>query len=481
MEILKMSALEISRRIKNKEITVKEVLDIFYYEIEKKNPIYNCFVLLSREYAYKRAEEIQKRIDKGEDISPLAGVPIGIKDNIVTKNIKTTCASKMLENFVPVYNADVIDRIEKAGLIIVGKLNMDEFAMGSTTKNSIFGSTKNPYDISKTAGGSSGASAAAISLHLVPLALGSDTGGSVREPASFCGVLGLKPTYGKVSRYGLIAFASSLDTIGVLSNYACDCAQLLNIIACKDERDSTSLESPKIDMRKSKDFSFENKRIAVIKELLTDEISDEVKEAVLNAAQILKNEGAEICEISMQNLKYIVPTYYIIACAEASSNLSRYDGIRYGYCDMNSDSLEELYTKSRSGGFSLEVKKRIMLGNFVLSADNFESYYKKALKAKNLIAHEYFSILESFDYILSPVYPVTAPTLNEDADDSLKVYMGDICTAGANLSAIPAISIPFAMDKNNMPIGIELTGNKFAEEDLLLAANEFMMITGMEK
>ena len=478
MDILNLSALELAQKIKNRELLIKDILDRVYEKIEEKKE-YNCFVTLCKNEAYKRAEDIQKRIENGEFISNLAGVPIGIKDNIVTKNINTTCCSKMLENFCPTYDATVIERINESGLIVVGKLNMDEFAMGSTTETSIFGATENPYDKNKSAGGSSGGSAAAVSLKLVPLALGSDTGGSVREPASFCNVIGLKPTYGRVSRSGLIAFASSFDCIGVFANYSEDCAALLNIISGEDKKDSTSINSEKISAENIKDFEFKDKKIAVVKELLNENIDEDVRKTVENKICELKELGADIKEISMPILKYAVPVYYIIACAEASSNLSRYDGIRFGHSAENTDSLDDLYIKSRSEGFSIETKRRIMLGNFVLSAQSFESYYKKALKVKNIIAQSFYDVLKDYDFILSPVYPTTAPNLGESLKDPLKMYMGDICTVGANLSSLPAISIPCGFDKNNMPIGLQLMSDKLQEEKLLGASK--MLLEGGDR
>ena len=473
MDILQLSAVEIAEKIKKREILIEELLDRVYEKIEEYRE-YNCFISLCRDEAYSKARIIQKRIDDGEFISPLAGVPIAIKDNIVTKNIKTTCCSKMLENFHPTYDATVIEKINDSGLIIVGKLNMDEFAMGSTTETSIFGATKNPYDKNKSAGGSSGGSAAAAALKLVPLALGSDTGGSIREPASFCNVIGLKPTYGRVSRSGLIAFSSSLDCIGVLANCAEDCAELLNIISGEDRRDSTSLASEKIKLENVKSFNFKKKKIAVVKELLNEDIDEEVKNAAEKKISEIKKLGADAEEISMPLLKYAAAAYYIICCAEASSNLSRYDGIRYGHCVKNPDSLEDLYIKNRSEGFCLETKRRIMLGNFVLSADCFESYYKKALKIKNLIAQSFYNVLKDYDFILSPVYPTTAPVLGQSLNDPLKMYMGDICTVGANLSSLPAISIPCGFDKNNMPIGLQLMSGKLQEEELLGACKKLL-------
>ena len=473
MDILQLSAVEIAKKIRKREFLIEELLDRVYEKIEEYRE-YNCFISLCRDEAYSKARIIQKRIDDGEFISPLAGVPIAIKDNIVTKNIKTTCCSKMLENFRPTYDATVIEKINDSGLIIVGKLNMDEFAMGSTTETSIFGATKNPYDKNKSAGGSSGGSAAAAALKLVPLALGSDTGGSIREPASFCNVIGLKPTYGRVSRSGLIAFSSSLDCIGVLANCAEDCAELLNIISGEDRRDSTSLASEKIKLENVKSFNFKKKKIAVVKELLNEDIDEEVKNAVEKKISEIKKLGADAEEISMPLLMYAAAAYYIICCAEASSNLSRYDGIRYGHCVENPDSLEDLYIKNRSEGFCLETKRRIMLGNFVLSADCFESYYKKALKIKNLIAQSFYNVLKDYDFILSPVYPTTAPVLGQSLSNPLKMYMGDICTVGANLSSLPAISIPCGFDKNNMPIGLQLMSGKLQEEELLGACKKLL-------
>lgn len=476
MDILSLSAVETAKKIKSGELSVREVLDAVFTSIDEKDKKYNCFISLCREEAYARAERVQAQIDAGEELSPLAGVPIAVKDNICTKGIKTTCASKMLENFEPTYNAHVIDLIEKAGLIVVGKLNMDEFAMGSTTETSAFGETLNPWDITRVPGGSSGGAAAAVAAGEVLLALGSDTGGSIRQPSSFCGVTGLKPTYGSVSRRGLVAFASSLDQIGPIARSAEDCAALMSIISGRDERDSTSMDSEPVCLEKVKDYSLKGKKIGIPKEFFGEGLQPDTKEAVLSAARELESLGAEIEEFDMPISKYAIPTYYIIACAEACSNLSRYDGIKYGYRSQNAEDLLDTYVKSRSEGFGMEVKRRIMLGNFVLSSGYYDAYYKKALQAKKLIQSAFFDAFEKYDFILGPVYPTTALRLHENLSDPLKMYLGDIYTVMINLAGLPAVSVPCGFDTDGMPIGLQLIGRPFGEEGLMGAAHSLQQI-----
>ena len=476
MDILSLSAVETAKKIKSGELSVREVLDAVFTAIDEKDKKYNCFISLCREEAYARAERIQAQIDAGEVLSPLAGVPIAVKDNICTKGIKTTCASKMLENFEPTYNAHVIDLIEKAGLIVVGKLNMDEFAMGSTTETSTFGETLNPWDITRVPGGSSGGAAAAVAAGEVLLALGSDTGGSIRQPSSFCGVTGLKPTYGSVSRRGLVAFASSLDQIGPIARSAEDCAALMSIISGRDERDSTSMDSEPVCLEKVKDYSLKGKKIGIPKEFFGEGLQPDTKEAVLSAARELESLGADTEEFDMPISKYAIPTYYIIACAEACSNLSRYDGIKYGYRSQNAEDLLDTYVKSRSEGFGMEVKRRIMLGNFVLSSGYYDAYYKKALQAKKLIQSAFFDAFEKYDFILGPVYPTTALRLHENLSDPLKMYLGDIYTVMINLAGLPAVSVPCGFDADGMPIGLQFIGRPFGEEGLMGAAHSLQQI-----
>lgn len=473
MDILSLSAVETARKIKNRELSVKEVLDAVFYAIDEKDKKYNCFITLCRDEAYARANIVQAQIDKGEELSALAGVPIAVKDNICTKGIKTTCASKMLKNFVPVYNAHIVDLIEKAGLIVVGKTNMDEFAMGSTTETSAFGVTLNPWDTTRVSGGSSGGAAAAVAARMVHLAIGSDTGGSVRQPSSLCSVTGLKPTYGRVSRRGLIAYASSLDQIGPIGRNAEDCAALMGIIGGYDSGDSTSVESTPLELEKIKRYSLQGKRIGIPKEFFGGGLQEDVKTAVLAAVNELKELGAEVEEFELPQVKYAVPTYYIIACAEASSNLSRYDGIRYGYRSDGAESLFETYVKSRSEAFGIETKRRIMLGNFVLSSGYYDEYYKKALQAKDIIQKAFSDAFKEYDFVFGPVYPTTAPKLNESLSDPLKMYMADIYTVTANIAGLPAVSVPCGFDSNGLPVGMQLVGRPFCESELLGAVYSF--------
>jgi len=383
----------------------------------------------------------------------------------------------MLENFEPIYNAHVVDLIEKAGLIIVGKTNMDEFAMGSTTETSAFGATLNPWDTARVSGGSSGGGACAVSARMVHLALGSDTGGSVRQPSAFCGVTGLKPTYGRVSRRGLVAFASSFDQIGPIARNAEDCAALMSVIGRHDGRDSTCVKTEAVNVDCVKDYSLKGKKIGVPKEFFGDGLQDEIKAAVVESTEKLKELGAQVEEFGLPLIRYAVPAYYIIACAEASSNLSRYDGIRYGHCSNDAQNLIETYVKSRCESFGTEVKRRIMLGNFVLSSGYYDAYYKKALRVQKLIRKAFIDALEHYDFILGPVYPTTAPYLDESLSDPLKMYLGDVYTVTANLAGLPAVAVPYCFDSNGLPIGLQIMGRPFCENDLLGMACAFEQMT----
>ena len=481
MNILDLTAVELGQAIKDKKVTVREALDAYYQQIDKYDSAYHCYNTLCRDEAYARADEVQKGIDSGELTSPLAGVPIGIKDNICTKGIKTTCSSKILCNFVPPYNATVIERIEKAGMIILGKLNMDEFAMGSTTETSATGVTHNPWDINKVPGGSSGGSAAAVSAGLAPIALGSDTGGSIRQPCSFCGISGLKPTYGAVSRYGLVAYASSLDQIGPIGKNTRDCAELFSIIAGKDEKDGTSMETEPFSVEAAQSSDIKGKKIGVPNDYLGEGISPDVKKAILDAAKVFEDLGAEVEFFDMPIVKYAIPAYYIIACAEACSNLSRYDGIKYGYKSENADNLRETYIKTRSEGFGMEVKRRIMLGNFVLSSGYYDAYYQKALKAKKLIQQSFYDAFEKYDMILGPVAPTTALKIGESLCDPLKMYLGDIYTVMINIAGMPSMSAPCGFDGGNMPIGMQIIGKPFCEAEIMSAVTAFEGATDYHK
>lgn len=482
MEIYEMTALEVAEKIKNKEITAVDAVEAISKVIDERDGVYNCYAHFNKELALEKAELAQKLIDSGEATSQLAGVPVAIKDNICTKGDITSCASKMLYNFKSPYDATVIKKMEAAGLIPCGKVNMDEFAMGSTTETSIYGATKNPWDISRVPGGSSGGSAAAVAAQECIISLGSDTGGSIRQPAAFCGVTGLKPTYGAVSRYGLIAYASSLDQIGPIGRNVADVAAMFSVISGRDEKDATSVDTAPFtlsDIQNARDLN--GKKIGIPSDYFGEGINEEVAKSVMNAAEALKSLGAEIEEFPMPIAKYAIPTYYIIACAEASSNLSRFDGVKYGYKSADAKNLRDVYFKSRSEGFGAEVKKRIMLGNFVLSSGYFDAYYKKALKAKGLIVQAFNEAFEKYDYILGPVAPTTALKLGEGLSDPLAMYLGDIYTVMINIAGLPSLALPCGFDSDNMPIGMQLIGKPFDEKSILMAGNAFQSVTDYHK
>lgn len=478
MELYSLTVSEIARKIKEKEITIKEVLDSIYNRIENVEEKVSAYVTLTKEQAYNRATKLQERLDNGEDIGIMAGVPIAIKDNICTNGIKTTCSSKMLENFVPFYDATVIEKLENAGAIIIGKTNMDEFAMGSSTENSAIKKTKNPWDLERVPGGSSGGSAAAVACDIAPCALGTDTGGSIRQPASFCNVVGLKPTYGLVSRYGIVAYASSLDQVGPLTKSVEDAAILLNVIAGKDEKDTTSADIPKKDYIKSIKDDIKSKKIGVPTEFISDGINEDVKKAYEENLNTLKELGAEIIEIKLDYAKYSLPTYYIIATAEASSNLGRYDGIRYGHRAKDFSSLDELYVKSRTEGFGDEVKRRIMLGTYVLSSGYYDAYYKRGQKVRTLIIDDFKKAFEKCDVIAIPTTPNTSFKFGEKTSNPLEMYLEDIYTVPVNIAGLPGISVPGGFDKNGMPIGMQFISKAFDEGNLLQVAYTFEKNTG---
>lgn len=478
MELYSLTVSEIARKIKEKEITIKEVLDSVYNRIENVEEKVSAYVTLTKEQAYNRATKLQERLDNGEDIGIMGGVPIAIKDNICTNGIKTTCSSKMLENFVPFYDATVIEKLENAGAIIIGKTNMDEFAMGSSTENSAIKKTKNPWDLERVPGGSSGGSAAAVACDIAPCALGTDTGGSIRQPASFCNVVGLKPTYGLVSRYGVVAYASSLDQVGPLTKSVEDAAILLNVIAGKDEKDTTSADIPKKDYIKSIKDDIKGKKIGVPTEFISDGINEDVKKAYEENLNTLKELGAEIIEIKLDYAKYSLPTYYIIATAEASSNLGRYDGIRYGHRAKDFSSLDELYVKSRTEGFGDEVKRRIMLGTYVLSSGYYDAYYKRGQKVRTLIIDDFKKAFEKCDVIAIPTTPNTSFKFGEKTSNPLEMYLEDIYTVPVNIAGLPGISVPGGFDKNGMPIGMQFISKAFDEENLLQVAYTFEKNTG---
>jgi aspartyl-tRNA(Asn)/glutamyl-tRNA(Gln) amidotransferase subunit A len=474
MDITKLTALELGKKIKNKEVSVIDATKALLEKIKISDENYNCYITIMEQEALARASEVQKQIDAGELMdSPLAGVPVAIKDNICTKGVKTTCASKILSNFNPPYNATVIEKLEKAGAVIIGKVNMDEFAMGSTTETSYFGVTKNPWNTDHVPGGSSGGAAAAVAAEEAFYSLGSDTGGSIRQPSAFCGVTGIKPTYGTVSRYGLIAYASSLDQIGPIARSVSDCAVALDLISGHDEKDSTSVPRDNYEYTKALVDDVKGMKIGIPKGYLGAGLDKEVKESILAAAKVLQEKGAIVEEFDLDAVNYAIPAYYVIASAEASSNLSRYDGIKYGYRTKDFEGLQDVYKKSRSEGFGNEVKRRMMIGAFVLSSGYYDAYYNKSLKVKALIKEGFDKAFEKYDILLGPTAPSTAPKLGESLSDPLKMYLGDIYTVSVNLAGLPAISLPCGTDSKGLPIGLQLIGKHFGEKEIIRAAYSF--------
>ena len=473
MDITELTVRELQEKIKRKELTAYDITKAYADRIKEKETDVQAFVTTLIDKALDEAKKIDEERENEEKKGDFAGIPIGIKDNICTKGIKTTCSSKMLENFVSPYDATVVEKLNYEKIINLGKLNMDEFAMGGSTEYSYFKKTRNPWDLNKVPGGSSGGSAAAVASNMVPWALGSDTGGSIRQPASFCGVVGLKPTYGLVSRYGLVAFASSLDQIGPITKDFYDSAMLLNIITGYDEKDTTSREVEKIDYTKCLKNDVKGLKIGVPKEFFGEGINEEVKESLEKAIGIYKELGAEVEEISLDIAKYSLATYYIIACAEASSNLGRFDGIRYGYRAKEFKDLKDLYRKSRSEGFGPEVKRRIILGTYVLSSGYYDAYYKKAQQVRTLVMNEFNKAFQKYDVLLTPTSPTVAFDIGSKSNNPLEMYLADICTVSVNIAGLPGISLPCGVDKSNMPIGMQLIGNKFQEGTILNAAYTF--------
>ena len=478
MSILSMTAVELAAAIKKREVTVKEAVEAVLDNIEKKEDTYHCYVTIDREGALKQAEEIQKKINDGTLSGPLAGVPVAIKDNMCTEGLLTTCSSKILYNFVPTFTSEAVLNLQKAGAVILGKTNMDEFAMGSTTETSAYGVTRNPWNPEHVPGGSSGGSAAAVAAEECFYALGSDTGGSIRQPASFCGVVGLKPTYGTVSRYGLIAYGSSLDQIGPLCKDVTDCATILEAIASHDSKDSTSVERLDTDFTSALVEDVKGMKIGIPRDYFGEGLNPEVKEAVLRAAEVLKEKGAIVEEFDLSLVEYAIPTYYTIAAAEASSNLERFDGIKYGYRTEEYQGLHNMYKKSRSEGFGAEVKRRIMLGSFVLSSGYYDAYYLKALRVKALIKKAFDEAFAKYDVILGPVAPTTAPKIGESLSDPIQMYLGDIYTISINLAGLPGLSIPCGRDSKGLPIGMQLIGDCFKEKNLIRAAYTYEKARG---
>ena len=476
--VLEQTALTLSEKIKSGATTTVEALETVLARIEAVEKEYHCYVTVDVEGAMKRAREVQAKIEAGELVSPLAGVPIAVKDNLCTKGLLTTCSSRILGNFVPTYSAEAVKKLEEAGAVIVGKTNMDEFAMGSTTETSAYGVTRNPWNPQHVPGGSSGGSAAAVAAGECVLALGSDTGGSIRQPASFCGVVGMKPTYGTVSRYGLIAYGSSLDQIGPLAGNVSDCAAMLQVIAGHDSKDSTSIAQDNTAYTESLRQDVKGLKIGIPRDYFGEGIQPEVRECVLRAAEVLRGQGAEIEEFDLSLVEYAIPCYYTIAAAEASSNLERFDGIKYGYRTEDFEGLHAMYKRTRSQGFGAEVKRRIMLGSFVLSSGYYDAYYLKALKVKALIKKAFDEAFARYDLILGPVAPTTAPKLGESLADPIQMYLGDIYTISVNLAGLPAISLPCGLDAKGLPVGLQLIGDCFKEHTLLRAAYTYEQARG---
>ena len=466
MSLMSLTAVELGRKIKEKEVTVEEAVTAALDAIEKREAQVHSFVTVDREGALKRAKEVQAKINAGELTGPLAGVPVAIKDNMCTKGLLTTCSSKILYNFVPTYTAEAVLNLEKAGAVILGKTNMDEFAMGSTTETSAYGVTKNPWNTGHVPGGSSGGSCAAVAAEECSYALGSDTGGSIRQPSSFCGVTGIKPTYGTVSRYGLIAYGSSLDQIGPIAKDVTDCATILEAIASHDVKDSTSVQREDYDFTAALVDDVRGMKIGIPRDYFGDGLDPEVKAAVLGAAKKLEEKGAIVEEFDLSLVEYAIPAYYVIACAEASSNLARFDGVKYGYRTEQYDGLHNMYKKTRSEGFGAEAKRRIMLGSFVLSSGYYDAYYLKALRTKALIKQAFDKAFEKYDVILG----TTAPKLGASLSDPLKMYLGDIYTISVNLAGLPGITLPCGTDQSGLPIGLQLIGDCFAEKKIIRAA-----------
>lgn len=473
MSILDLTALELGKKIKAGEITSPQATEAVIKQIKAVEEQVHSYVTLDEEGAMKRAKEVQAQIEAGTLTGPLAGVPAAIKDNMCTKGMRTTCSSKILENFVPTYTAEAVLNLEKAGAVILGKTNMDEFAMGSTTETSAYGVTRNPWNTEHVPGGSSGGSCAAVAANECFYALGSDTGGSIRQPSSFCGVTGIKPTYGTVSRYGLIAYGSSLDQIGPVAKDVSDCAAILEAISSHDLKDSTSMARTDCDFTSALKDDVKGMKIGIPSSYFGEGLDEEVKAAILKAADILKEKGAIVETFDLGLVDYAIPAYYVIASAEASSNLSRFDGIKYGYRTKEYEGLHNMYKKTRSEGFGPEVKRRIMLGSFVLSSGYYDAYYLKALRTKALIKKEFDKAFAKYDLILAPASPDTAPKLGASLSDPLKMYLGDIYTISVNLAGLPGMTVPCGMDSKGLPIGMQLIGDCFKEKNIIRAGYAF--------
>ena len=480
MKLYELTPLEAGEKIRKKEIGVRELTEYALGRIDAVDGEVSAFLRTEREAALARADEVQKQIDEGQAASPLAGVPYGLKDNICSKGLETTCASKILGGFRPPYDATIVKKLNNAGMIMVGKTNMDEFAMGSTTETSYYKTTKNPWDLQRVPGGSSGGSAAAVAAREVPFTIGSDTGGSIRQPAAYCGVTGLKPTYGAVSRFGLIAYGSSLDQIGPIAPSARDCAAVFDAISGYDEMDSTSMPL-EIQALANIEGGVKGMTIGIPKSYFGDGLCDEVRSKIEDAIKMLESEGANVEEFEFSMLDYAVPAYYIIASAEASSNLSRFDGVKYGFRSENAEGLRDVYLKTRTEGFGSEVKKRIMLGAFALSSGYYDAYYNKALQVKALIKQAFDSAFEKYDMLLGPVAPTTAPKIGESLKDPLAMYLSDIYTVSVNLAGLPGLSLPCGFDGEGMPVGMQLLGKAFDDAKLLRAGALYQDVTDFHK
>lgn len=487
------TAIDLGKKIQFGELSAVEAVEAALAQIRKLEPSVHSFVTVDEENAIKQAKSVQQKITRGELISPLAGVPMALKDNLCTQGMLTTCSSKMLANFIPTYTAQAVLNLQKAGAILLGKTNMDEFAMGSTTETSFYGPTRNPWNTACVPGGSSGGSCGAVAAEECFYALGTDTGGSIRQPSAFCGVTGLKPTYGTVSRYGLIAYGSSLEQIGPIARDVADCAAILEIIASYDPKDSTSLRREDYDFTAALVEDVKALKIGIPMDYLKEGTEPEVKAAVYKAAEVFKSCGALVEEFDLGLVDYAIPAYYVIASAEASSNLSRFDGVKYGYRAREYQDLHSMYKRTRSEGFGSEVKRRIMLGSFVLSSGYYDAFYLKALRARALIKKEFDKAFAKYDVILGPTAPTTAPRLGEFLDVPMKVsleefptafmkmYLGDVYTVAANLAGLPAISIPCGTDSRGLPIGLQLIGNCFEEKKIIRAAYTFERMGGYRR
>ena len=479
---MSLTAVELAKKIKAGETTAVEAAKDALARIkEKEESIHSYVTVLDEAQILEKAGEVQKKIQAGELTGPLAGVPVAIKDNMCTEGILTTCSSKILGNFVPTYSSEAVKKLEEAGVVLIGKTNMDEFAMGSTTETSAYGVTRNPYNTDHVPGGSSGGSCAAVAAEECSFALGSDTGGSIRQPSSFCGVTGIKPTYGTVSRYGLIAYGSSLDQIGPVAKDVTDCATILEAISSYDKKDSTSVQRKDLDFTSALVKDVKGMKIGIPKDYFGEGLDPQVKEAVLKAAKVLEEQGAIVEEFDLSLVEYAIPAYYVIASAEASSNLSRFDGVKYGYRTKEYEGLHNMYKKTRSEGFGPEVKRRIMLGSFVLSSGYYDAYYLKALRTKALIKKAFDEAFSKYDVILSPAAPTTAPKIGESLKDPIKMYLGDIYTISVNLAGLPGMTVPCGKDDKGLPIGVQLIGDCFQEKKIIKAAYTYEQCAGKER